>query len=297
MSKRNLLRWLFLLMIPALVSRSYGTSPVVTLLVTTSEGTAFGTGSFVSSDGLVVTCYHVIQGATAIRVINQGRLLNQPLTVETIDTTHDLATLRVRSVDHDYFPIDSAVPSLAGNLRISGYIAGYFDQSVAVQATGSKFGPSGQAANQGRHEIFALQDVGFIALDTPIYNGMSGSPLTQNGRIVGVVSGSNNHGENFAWAIPIKYLNSSSSRLVGKNPNAVRWPPLRLMGPNWSNMRRRLSANDFTDDINDLVSSSLKVMQIAGAADPQMGERAFQGINETQADDRCGTASCGRVAP
>ena len=235
------------------------------LIVHTPSGVAFGSGAFVSGDGLVLTCYHVLQDATTISLINGNRLVSDnAITVEKIDPDHDLATLRVRDakLHYSYYALGNDSPQPTDEMWILGYIGGLANQTVSVRTTQTGFASSGKFLN-GARSVFARSDVQLIPLNTLIYNGMSGAPLLFKGRTIGVVSGSLNEGASLAWAIPVGYLNSPSMQFLGRPAASVKWPSLRLMGTNWSNLRRQLVIDsDFANSLNDMLVASSDAVRI-----------------------------------
>ena len=58
------------------------------------EATAKGTGIVLSSDGLILTNNHVINGATSITVTDIGNGKTYKATVVGYDESHDIAVLR-----------------------------------------------------------------------------------------------------------------------------------------------------------------------------------------------------------
>ncbi len=135
-----------------------------------------GSGFIISSDGLVVTNNHVVDGNGEIRVkLADGREL--PATLVGRDDKTDLAVLRMRT--------SGRTPVLnwgdSDHLRIG-------DDVIAV---GSPFGLGGTVtkgivSGRGR-QIGAGPYDEFIQVDAPINQGNSGGPLLDgSGRVVGV---------------------------------------------------------------------------------------------------------------
>ncbi|WP_371871329.1 S1C family serine protease [Phytohabitans rumicis] len=70
---------------------------VVTVLVSTSSGSAEGSGVVLTADGLILTNNHVVEGARSVRVtLADGRTV--AATVVGTDPTADLAVLRAEGV-------------------------------------------------------------------------------------------------------------------------------------------------------------------------------------------------------
>ncbi len=241
-------------------------SAAVTIIVHTESGMAFGSGAFVSGDGLVLTAYHVVQGATSIEIISNGRLVvDDGVTVETINPDQDLATLSVRDpqLRFGYYPLAVGAPSPNDILWIVGFIAGLPNQSLQVRTTQMGFALSRRFLSPDGSSIFANKGVDIIPINTTIYRGMSGAPLLWNGKAVGVISGSINEGGTFAWAIPTEYLNGSTTQSVHKRAADIKWPALRLMDSRWGGLRRELAVNKTrADDVDTLLTTASDLINI-----------------------------------
>ena len=74
---------------------TYGKS-VVSVNVKTSNGEGAGTGFFISDDGYILTCHHVIDGATAISIVTQDSTSYEAEVVGS-DSDLDTAVLKVKN--------------------------------------------------------------------------------------------------------------------------------------------------------------------------------------------------------
>jgi S1-C subfamily serine protease len=74
---------------------------VVTVLSFDGDGKQFGMGSgfIVGKDGLVVTCYHVIQNASAVEVRNREIGSYRVKGVVAVDRDMDFAVLKITAID------------------------------------------------------------------------------------------------------------------------------------------------------------------------------------------------------
>jgi S1-C subfamily serine protease len=146
---------------------------VVSSYSATGAATVYGSGFFISSDGLIVTNYHVIDLAVTGSVeLDDGRTL--PIeSVVGFDEQLDLAILRVRG---DGFPTCSL-----GNSE--GVVVG--DSVVAIGSPGG--GSTWQnAVSDG---IVSAVREGWIQTTTPITEGSSGGALFDAyGEVIGVTS-------------------------------------------------------------------------------------------------------------
>jgi len=134
---------------------------------------AAGSGFFVSADGHLLTNAHVVDGCTAIEVIDHG-----PAVVLLVDTEDDLALLRVsdRRGPHAVFQTDP--PRLGADVVVLGYpLLPLLSGSLNV-TTGVVSGQSGVGGDP-RHFQFTA----------PLQPGNSGGPvIDENGRVLGVAT-------------------------------------------------------------------------------------------------------------
>lgn len=233
---------LILLAVTTLLWQPHEAAAGVIVMARTDAGWSFGSGVHISSDGTLLTCYHVVQGAKEIRVISQRQIIpDEAIVVQRIDPSHDLASLTIHpGYAFESFPISSDVPTTEDDLKVVGYIGGLPHQTVWVRTTQTGYARSGQLVLNGKSP-FALPDVSLIPLNMLIYGGMSGSPLIFRGKTIGIVSGSLNEGGSLGWAIPATYITSTSALIVQKRASSVAWLPLRLMAAPWSNLRRQIA--------------------------------------------------------
>lgn len=138
---------------------------------------SLGSGFFVSSDGYIMTNYHVVKNAKAIRV----RFLNEEPEMEAEfiagDPSTDVALLKVQASNHEYleFCPDSCI-----------------EVGQRVIAAGNPFELTGtitqgiiSAKNRNNQNIAHIGD--FIQTDAPVNPGSSGGPLLNlYGQVVGM---------------------------------------------------------------------------------------------------------------
>ncbi len=137
-----------------------------------------GTGFLVSSDGLIVTAQHVIDGAKTIRVLlKDGRDL--PAKVVSSSKTTDIAILQVEVAGATYLPIQSASSLALGD---SVYTLGF--PAVDILGAEHKYSDGKVSALSGLEG-----DNAFLQVTVPVQPGNSGGPLIDShGRVVGVIT-------------------------------------------------------------------------------------------------------------
>jgi len=163
-------------------------------VVTIRTATSTGSGSIISSEGLVITNEHVIRDAKngSVRIINnEGKTYNGQ--VLTVDRKNDLALVRIASSDR--------FPSLPFADRESILVG------QKVFAIGSPFGLSGTLTTG---ILSRVAQNGDLQTDARLNPGNSGGPLLNSrGEIIGVnkailsPDGRSNTGIGFAISAPL----------------------------------------------------------------------------------------------
>lgn len=212
---------------------------IVTIVATLTEGRALGSGFLYSGDGRILTCYHVIQGATQLQVYSASGDVadNKDVVVESTAPDYDLAVLNVRRfAGQAFIPVDERLPVAGDEVTIFGAAARLEQQQLqgyvtrAAVQSGAVRGPRGE-------RLFSKPNVSVVPLQTVIYDGLSGGPVVLRGKAIGVISGSLNQGGAIGWAIPVSYLRRATR--LNATAAEIRWPPLTLMDPKvWNNLRR-----------------------------------------------------------
>lgn len=163
----------------------------------TDSTTSLGSGVIISSDGLIVTNYHVIKDADKIEILlaeNRNRIVAK---VIGSDTKTDLALLQVKT-----------------NKRLEPLTLG--DSSALkigdiVLAIGNPFGyshtvTSGIISAKGRVIGTGPYD-NFLQTDASIHPGNSGGPLIDiRGRVIGINTAVETQGHGIGFAIPINMV-------------------------------------------------------------------------------------------
>ncbi|MBC2732824.1 MAG: trypsin-like serine protease [Desulfobacteraceae bacterium] len=132
-----------------------------------------GSGFFVSGDGYILTNYHVIKGASEIRISS----FESPLKLMGVDNLNDLALLKINQTEK-YCCVFCNFHELGENVVVAGYpYQGILSDSLNI-TEGIVSGLSG-VGNDSR----------FLQITAPLQPGNSGGPLiNQKGNVVGVVT-------------------------------------------------------------------------------------------------------------
>src|SRR5688500_14085764 len=157
---------------------------------------SLGSGFVWSSDGIIVTNNHVVEGASRITVnFNDGRQL--PAKLLGVDPDSDLAVLRVEEKGLTAAPVGTSADLMIGESVVA--VGNPFGLSGTV-TTGvvSALGRSVPSETQGR----TYTD--FIQTDASINPGNSGGPLLNiEGRVIGINVAIYAQAQGIGFAIPV----------------------------------------------------------------------------------------------
>jgi S1-C subfamily serine protease len=156
-----------------------------------SSGRRLGAGSafFVNDNGLLVTNYHVVEGASRVSIITSDGKTHD-VNVLLIDEIRDVAILKAPIRNNDYV--------LLGNSY-------YVQTGDTVFTYGSPLGITNTiTAGLVSKNLSIVNGQEFIQLSAPISPGSSGGMLVNEyGEVIGITTASFIHGQNMNLAIPI----------------------------------------------------------------------------------------------
>lgn len=173
---------------------------------------ASGTAFAVTADGVMVTCAHVVRGATEITAHFRGKqYLAQ---VVLFDSDHDLALLKIKTQGSPHLPLaDSDKVQLAEEIRVIGYpLSDVLGESIKI----TRGTISGIIQREGGENRFQI--------DANINPGNSGGPLVDaRGRVVGIASEllTSDRIDSVGFAIP----SNEARSLLTRKGIAVASPP------------------------------------------------------------------------
>ena len=136
-----------------------------------------GSGVIISSDGYILTCDHVVSGASNITVTIGDK--DYTATVVGEDSTSDIAVIKVDA--------DGLTPAIVGDSDTSGIVSA-LNRSVSIQSSSS------------------VNTMSLIQMDASVSPGNSGGGLfNMNGELIGIVNAksSSSDAEGLGFAIPI----------------------------------------------------------------------------------------------
>ncbi len=213
---------------PAVVSITTTGKPVQTFFGTIDAPKSSGTGFIITSDGLIATNKHVINGGESYVVTtNDGKTFDGK--VVGIDPTTDLALVKV---DAHGLPVadlgDSDKVQIGQWVIAIGNALGEFQNSVTVGVISGLNRKAQPSDSSGQTENLD----GLIQTDTAINPGNSGGPLlTLKGQVIGINTAVAGNAQNLGFVIPVNELKKSldSYKKNGKILRAyvgVRYQPI-----------------------------------------------------------------------
>ena len=165
----------------------------VTRDVGLSDGGGTGSGFFIDDQGTLVTCYHVIDGATVVDVHVNGGATYTMLEIVDFNEQLDLAVIKVDITGNDYLNIVEESVRTGETVYAVGSSLGFLDGTFS----------NGIISNSSR----TVGHIPCIQTTAAISNGNSGGPLVnQYGEVVGVNAFSYTDGENLNLAVKIDNL-------------------------------------------------------------------------------------------
>ena len=171
-------------------------SPAVVRIFVRDQGgdtVGMGSGFLVSSDGLVVTNFHVVEGSRSAEILLANNAKFAVNAIAALNKEHDLALLKVDGRDLPFLTMTDTKPLEVG---------------ATVYALGN---PRGLTSTLSDGLISALRKDGeavvLIQTTAPISPGSSGGPLLgTDGQVVGVTTAYIEEGQNLNFAVPASYV-------------------------------------------------------------------------------------------
>ena len=162
--------------------------------------TAAGTGIIVSSDGLILTNKHVVDGGDSFSIITSDGKEYKDVKVVAKDPTNDIAFLQAKASGLKAATLgDSSKIEVGQRVIAIGNALGKFQNTVTTGVISGK-GVSITASGGGSNET--LQ--GLFQTDAAINPGNSGGPLVNiDGQVIGINTAIAGQAQNIGFAIPI----------------------------------------------------------------------------------------------
>lgn len=181
------------------------------------SASSLGSGVILSKDGYILTNYHVIEGASSLKVSVGGELLDAK--VVGTDESSDLAVIKVNATGLTPIEIGSSA-----NLKVGQWVMAIgspygMEQSVS---TGIISATSRSSASLQLEDSLAVY-TNMIQTDAAINPGNSGGALVDaNGKLIGInteIASNSNSNSGVGFAIPIDYAFNIAQQLIkGETP-------------------------------------------------------------------------------
>jgi S1-C subfamily serine protease len=165
-------------------------SAVVLVGAVSAKGSSFGSGFIVSSDGLIVTNFHVVRNAIKIGIkLKSNKTYNDVLIINS-DPKKDIAILKISGTrfasvvlgDSNSVQAGEKVVAIGNPLGLENTVADGLISSIREIKKGTKV----------------------LQITVPVSPGSSGCPLfNMQGEVIGIAVGTNVDGQNINFAIPI----------------------------------------------------------------------------------------------
>jgi serine protease Do len=189
---------------------------------------AGGSGFVISRDGYVVTNFHVIEGATEVKVHLGDR--DFPAEVKGTDQATDLALLKINAGENlRYLELGDSDAVRVGDWTMVIGNPLNLDKTVTtgvVSAKGRSLGISDASFEN------------FIQTDAAINFGNSGGPLVNlRGEVVGIATAINWGAENIGFAVPVNTLKEVLPQLRDKGKVSRGYLGIQINNLNWNQAR------------------------------------------------------------
>lgn len=178
----------------------------------TVEG--LGSGFIISSNGYLLTNYHVVEGTDSIKVRLYGSEESYNAEIVGSDAEQDLAVLKIDAGQElPIMTLGNSDSTSAGDWAIAIGNPYGLDHTVTVGVISAKERPM---TIEGQTYTSLLQT------DASINPGNSGGPLLNiNGEVIGINTAVNTEGQGLGFAIPINTASSFLQDLVSKGKIAT----------------------------------------------------------------------------
>ncbi len=153
-----------------------------------------GTGFAISSDGYVVTNYHVIKGADSVYVQNSAGEVFKVKQLY-VDPAYDIAVLEVIDPAFKLAPLPYTLKKSSSDVGQTVYTIG-FPRDDQVYGEGYVSSRNGYAGDTVAYQV-----------SIPVNPGNSGGPLLDNkGNVIGIINGKQKFADGAAFAIKSNYV-------------------------------------------------------------------------------------------
>lgn len=207
-----------------------------------------GSGFVVRSDGVILTNYHVMRGASAASIRLPSGAEFTKVRALAVDPERDLAILKVSGAGMRALEVSSSAPAVGDKLVVIGAPRGLeFTVSEGIVSA-----------------IRRAEDAEWIQMSAPISPGSSGGPvLNADGEVVGVTTAYREDGQALNFAVPIRYASSLLARAE---------TPVSLADAFAGHRKRDQGTSPFTGKVTNLGSITERAEPVTGRLALTMGD-------------------------
>ena len=153
---------------------SHDSKPAIS--TTPNNPTATGTGFFITDDGYLISNYHVVKGATKVRLVTGAGLI--AATVVKVDVANDRTLLKAGG---RFAPLPIAA---SRTVKLGGTVATVGFPNIGMQGFSPKLAKGEIASLSGSQD-----DPRYFQISVPVQPGNSGGALVDaHGNVVGIVA-------------------------------------------------------------------------------------------------------------
>lgn len=144
--------------------------------VQSANNKRFGTGFFITRNGYLITCAHVVEGAHTIKVMTEGGVA-----AARIISQHDVLDMALLKIDGSGVPLSFFK---ASSLGIGEMVSTMGYPNIDVQGVEPKYTQGHISALSGPQD-----DPSCVQISIPLASGYSGAPVVdRNGNVVGLAT-------------------------------------------------------------------------------------------------------------
>lgn len=188
---------------------------------------SLGSGVIISSDGYIITNYHVVEGAAALKVTANGE--EYDATVVGTDESSDLAVIKIEATNLTAIEIGSSANLKTGQWVMTVGSPFGLEQSVATGIVSATSRTVVVSSNSSSSQYYSSSSsassiyTNMIQTDAAINPGNSGGALVdQNGKLIGINAVIESYSGSYSgvgFAIPVDYAIDIAQQIIaGKTP-------------------------------------------------------------------------------
>ena len=180
-------------MTPVEIKRDYGDAVVtITTYSAAEDAVGLGSGFIVDPSGVIVTCYHVIDGAypAVVKLLNGASF--QEIWVLGCDSAKDVAVIKVKGRDLPTVKLGRSDEAEVGE---------------RVVAIGNPKGLENTVSDGLLSGIREMDSFSLLQISAPISPGSSGGPVfNSQGQVIGIAAATLKDGQNLNFCVPIGHV-------------------------------------------------------------------------------------------